>query len=150
MLDRAEDLIRKAQALRGSLDEISAIQSHLAQHACLLTCAAMEITLIDALSAYAGRVGDQRLREFVRESLTRGRNPTPEYIFETLSRFDRDWRKQLEAFAQGHIRLDAIRSIVSNRNRIAHGESVSMSFVSLQQWIPSARRLCSEIERMLG
>jgi hypothetical protein len=80
--------------------------------------------------------------------LRRGQNPSPTYISDVLSRFDSSWGTQISNFIANEVGEDRIKSIVSNRNRIAHGESVSMGVASLMQWAPAARKLCLEITRL--
>jgi hypothetical protein len=125
------------------------IQSQLVRHACVLTCAALEQAIMECASAYAGRVGDERLRSFVGEILKTGRNPYPDYICEVLGKFDAAWGVSIKQYMEDEIGSDIVKSVVSNRNRIAHGENVSMGLVSLSQWYPRIRKLCLEIARLL-
>jgi hypothetical protein len=149
LLDQVDNLIGHAKLAPLSLPggEGDFIQSQLVRYGCLLTCAAIEQALIDAGVSYANRFGDERLSAFVSESLRFGRNPSPGYIKEVLSKFDPRWGAHIETIIED-VGEDKIKSIVSNRNRIAHGESVSMGVSSLLQWVPAARRLCLEIVRL--
>lgn len=150
LLDQVDSIIEQAKAVVRSFqgDEGSLIQSRLVRYGCLLTCAAIEQAIIDAASSYAERHGDTRLRDFVGEVLRAGRNPSPSYIKDVLSRFDKNWGSHIETFIADEVGEDKIKSIVSNRNRIAHGQSVSMGVASLIQWAPAARKLCLEILRL--
>ncbi|MCA1416644.1 hypothetical protein I6F30_36810 [Bradyrhizobium sp. NBAIM20] len=146
ILDQVDNLISQAKIAPISLPggDGDFIQSQLVRYGCLLTCAAIEQALIDTAVSYADRFGDDRLSAFVSESLKTGRNPSPGYIKETLSRFDPNWGSHIGSVIDA-VGEDKIKSIVSNRNRIAHGESVSMGVTSLLQWVPAARQLCLEI-----
>jgi hypothetical protein len=148
LLDQVDNLILQAKHVPMSLPggDGDFIQSQLVRYGCLLACAAIEQALIDAAVAYANRFGDIRLRAFVSESLKTGRNPSPSYIKEVLSKFDPDWGRHIGTIIE-LVGEDKNKSIVSNRNRIAHGESVSMGVTSLLQWVPAARQLCLEIVR---
>jgi hypothetical protein len=109
-----------------------------------LACAALEQALIDCLSVYAGRIGDSRVQRFVSEILKTGRNPTRAYLKETISKFDLDWANRIDACIET-VGPDKISSIVSNRNRIAHGENVSLGVRSLMEWTPAVRQVCLEM-----
>ncbi|MGH6988133.1 MAG: HEPN domain-containing protein [Caulobacteraceae bacterium] len=150
LLDQVDKLIEHARQIATQLSaaEGAYVQAQLVQHACVLTCAALEQSIVESASSYAGRVGDERLRGFVAEILKIGRSPSPEYICEVFRRFDARWASHLEEFMENEVGADSIKSIVSNRNRIAHGESVSMGVVSLSSWVPAARKLCLEIYRL--
>lgn len=150
LLDQVDCLIEQAKLVTTQLSSGQGdfIQSQLVRYGCVLACAAIEQAIRDATSSYAARVGDARLRKFVSEMLSRGQNPSPSYIGEVLSRFDISWGVHITKFIADEVGEDKIKSIVSNRNRIAHGESVSMGVASLMQWAPAARKLCLEIVRL--
>jgi RiboL-PSP-HEPN len=146
LLDQVDNLIAQAKHVPMSLPggDGDFIQSQLVRYGCLLTCAAIEQALLDIAVSYADRFGDGRLSAFVSESLKTGRNPSPGYIKELLSKFDPSWGIHIGTVIDS-VGEDKIKSIISNRNRIAHGESVSMGVTSLLQWVPAARQLCLEI-----
>jgi hypothetical protein len=148
LLDQVDNLIAQAKQAPMTLPggDGDFIQSQLVRYGCLLTCAAIEQALIDVGVSYANRYGDERLSTFVSESLRTGRNPSPGYIKEVLSKFDPRWGEHIATIIET-LGEDKIKSVVSNRNRIAHGESVSMGVASLLQWVPAARQLCLEIAR---
>jgi hypothetical protein len=81
--------------------------------------------------------------------LKTGANPWPATIANTLRKFDGQWANTIEAYfvANGS---SEITSIVSNRNRIAHGENVGLGISSIKGWAPSARALSVEILRIVG
>lgn len=151
LLDQVDSIIVQAKTVVGAPDYVDGalIQSRLVRYGCLLACAAIEQALIDAAGSYAQRHGDSRIHDFTIEMLRTGRNPSPSYIRETLSRFDKSWGDHIASFIVDEVGEDKIKSIVSNRNRIAHGLNVSMGVSSLIQWAPAARKLSLEIVRVL-
>jgi hypothetical protein len=108
----------------------------------------MEQALIYSLSNYAFRRGDKRLSDFVEAVLSSGANPSPHYIKLTLGRFDVTWVDQIEQHFSAN-GTSEVSSIVSNRNRIAHGQSVSLGIASIRSWSPAARALSLEIIRIV-
>lgn len=147
LLDQVDNIIKHAKLVPVKLNDGSGdfIQAQLVRHGCLLVCAAIEQALLDAASLYAKKHGDERLRGFVEEALKTGKNPSPSYINEVLCRFDSGWGTVIADFIDNNVGIEIIKSIVSNRNRIAHGLSVSMGVRSLDEWTPPARALCQEI-----
>lgn len=148
--DQVDEIVRRALALPASLplDEQVYLQAQLARYACLLACAGIEQSLVESLSGYAGVSGDKRLEAFVGVVLRTGANPSPPYIRKTLNQFDPKWADQIDVFF-GTNGVSDINSVVSNRNRIAHGESVGIGIVSIRSWAPSARALSTEIRRIV-
>lgn len=147
LLDQVDKIIVLAKAAPTSVGGVDGdyLQAQLSRYGCLLTCAAIEQALVESLSDYAGRAGDDRLRGFVSDVLSTGKNPMPEYICATVGRFDVAWNAAVSNVFQTTVAEDKIRSIVSNRNRIAHGQSVGMGIKSLVEWLPAARKLCEEL-----
>lgn len=148
--DQVDEIVRRALKLPSALplDEQTYLQAQLARYACLLACAGIEQALVEAVSGYAGSKGDKRLESFVGETLKTGANPSPKYISGTLKKFDGRWAAQIDDFFYLNGSSD-ISSIVSNRNRIAHGESVGLGIGSIRAWAPSARLLSLEIIRIV-
>lgn len=149
ILDQVEDIIKLAKAASNALGaDGDLIQSHLSKHGCMLLSAAMERALIGGVADYGERVGDERLKRFINETLSTGRNPSPEYIKEVLGRLERSWGEEIGAYIVDEVGADKIKSVVSNRNRIAHGLTVSLGVRSLLEWTPAVRKLCLEIIRL--
>jgi hypothetical protein len=107
LLDQVDELIRHARDIPRLFQnsEGDFIQAQVVRYACLLTCAAIEQALIECLSNYAGRIGDDRIRTFVAEILRVGRNPTPSYINEVLTKFDADWARHISSYIEQEIGL---------------------------------------------
>ena len=133
LLDQVDELIKHARNVPMLMQggEGDFLQSQLVRYGCLLACAALEQGLIESLSGYASRVGDDRIKTFVEEILKTGRNPTPNYINEIFCKFDSTWGERITSYMEDQIGKEKILSIVSNRNRIAHGETVSLGRTSL-------------------
>jgi len=151
LLDQIENIIVHAKTI--STAQISSIdsafiQSQLARHGCVLACASLEQAIMESASNYAVRVGDIRLGGFVSEILKTGRSPFPDYVCDVMARFDPLWGRHLSDFIDAEAISDKIKSVVSNRNRIAHGEQVGVGVASLIQWTPAVRKLCLELHRL--
>jgi hypothetical protein len=149
LLDQVDAIMARAKRIPIDLPSGDGdnIQAQLVRYCCLLTCAAIEQALIDMAANYARTIGDRRLERYVSENLSTGKNPNPWYIVQTMSRFDPLWGDEIQKDI-GTAGEDKIKSIVSNRNRFAHGQSVSMGVSSLSQWLPAAKSVCAAITRI--
>jgi hypothetical protein len=70
-------------------------------------------------------------------------------ITELLGTFRPEWKSELEASTSGQL-SDSVNSIIGNRNRIAHGESVSLSMSSLKAYYKDAIAVVALLERTSG
>jgi hypothetical protein len=50
-----------------------------------------------------------------------------------LGDFDQEWRSLLEAYVAGELK-DAVDGVVSLRNKIAHGESVGVTYTTISSY----------------
>jgi hypothetical protein len=123
LLDQVDSLIEHAKQAPISLPNGDGdfIQSQLVRYGCLLTCAAIEQAIVDSATSYARRVGDERLGGFISEMLRTGRNPWPSYIRAVFGKFDSTWGAHIGEYIADNVGDHNVNSIVSNRNRIAHG-----------------------------
>ena len=123
---RAEDAIKKS-------DWDTSLQSDLAQHLCVLLSGHVEAVVEDILADYALARGDARLQAAVRRLTDRFQNPRPTTLLDLLSGFDLEWHNRLEAyFAEDPARADALRSVIDNKNKIAHGDDSNVSYYKLR------------------
>ena len=70
---------------------------------------------------------------FIENRLRRPGNLNTEQLLQFVGSFNPDWRSELEKFVAGE-RKDALDSVVANRNNIAHGESVSLTYVRIKDY----------------
>jgi hypothetical protein len=68
---------------------------------------------------------------------------------ELFGAFNPDWKVQLEVATQGQL-SDSVNSIVGNRHKIAHGESVSLSMSSLAAYYKDAVLVIELLEKTCG
>ena len=73
------------------------------------------------------------IANFVEEQLRDFRNPKMEKILEIARMFSPKWEEDIRKASEGE-KKDAIDSIVANRNRIAHGEDVSITFSRINNY----------------
>ena len=124
-LQRLHDLIDRTA---GAAHDITLL-GHWGQYLCVLAAGFLENSLTTIYSEYAKGSSSPQVAQFVSKRLTEIYNPNAERFVQTAGDFNEKWKVELSEFldADPERRKGGINSIISNRNKIAHGESVSVS-----------------------
>jgi hypothetical protein len=105
----------------------------------------VEIACRDILERYVSRRSAPSVRRFVTSRLSDFQNPKVGKICELLECFDpglaTKWRQALL-----DEQADAIDSIVNNRNQIAHGRSIGLSFDVWNRYYERALQALTRME----
>lgn len=125
------------------------LQAHLSRYICVLVSGYLEVSIRELFTAYAGRQASPKVREYVSTTLSRFQNPSMEKILQVASSFDRQFGEDLRKNTEGKLK-DGVDSIVSNRNQIAHGQSVGLSLGTLKAYYQSANQVIDMINDYLG
>jgi HEPN superfamily RiboL-PSP-like protein len=125
------------------------MRSHWCRYLCVLVSGFLENSVELCLSEYCRRVTNIVVSNFVSTKLRGFQNPKMGAILELLGSFNPDWKAQLEAATQGQL-SDSVNSIVGNRHKIAHGESVSLSMNSLAAYYKDAVAVIELLEKTCG
>ena len=144
LFDKIDHIFSVSKTLPLTTDNLYVV-AELCKYCCVLTAAAIDVCLEDCLVEYSENSGDVRLVAYIKNRLSRARNPTIQIICSVLETFDSKWKERLEGFSDQKVRSD-IGSIVSNRNEIAHGRNSQISFGRLMPWVSTAKGLCKELE----
>lgn len=145
---RMDSLIRKIDRTRPGEDP--ELIGHWTRYLCVLVSGLIEVSVSEAFDEYSRvRTPDRRVIRYVDRQLSSFQNPKMQKIVSLASAFDASWGADLETRTLGELK-DAIDSIVANRNRIAHGDSVALSFYQLQAYYVSACRVLDMIDAMCG
>ena len=131
-------------ALARSQPDLAA-QARLSEFACVRTSGLLEVSVHTILAEYARRRSTPGIAAYVSRRLERTTNLQPERLYTLLGDFTSQWRTRLEEFMRGD-RSEAIRSVVNNRNQIAHGKSVSVGVSQVQLWLQSV----TEVVEFIG
>lgn len=122
------------------------LQSHWSRYLCVLVSGFLENSVELCLAEYSRRRCDESVGNFVGFKLRGFQNPRIGPILDLFGSFDANWKAELEAATQGQL-ADSVNSIVGNRNKIAHGESVSLSMSSLIAYYRDATRVVELLHR---
>ncbi|GAF83742.1 unnamed protein product [marine sediment metagenome] len=70
-------------------------------------------------------------------------------ILDLTRAFNPQWANQLEAATEGQLK-DAVNSVVANRNQIAHGRDVGITYVRIKNYYEDVVEVVDLIEKMCG
>ena len=139
---RLNSLFQKIGALTDDLE----LQAHWARYLCVLVNGYLEISLRAIYSQYARDCAAPNVASFVARRLARLTNPNMEKIVQLTRSFNEAWGNALKGQTEGEIK-NAIDSIYSNRNLIAHGSDTGISFARISNYYQEAVKLVKLIER---
>lgn len=109
------------------------IQAHLSRYLCVLTSGYLEECLRLVITAYAVSAAAPNVSAYVASKVKTITNINEEKLGQLLNSFSSDWMTTLQTsitFAE----KDALDSLIANRNNIAHGQHVGVSYVHVKEW----------------
>jgi hypothetical protein len=141
---RLDDLFQKARNLPDA-----EIQSHWSRYLCVLISGFLENSVRITYAECARKRADSSVADFVESRLRQFQNPKMGTILDLAGGFNQDWRRQLEIDTNGRLG-ESVNSIVGNRHKIAHGESVVLTLHSLLQYYGDALRVVDLLRQQCG
>lgn len=121
------------------INEDDELKAHLVSYSCVRVSGFIQQSIREIVSEYAEGLdgSDKFLRwekgEFTKPRIRDFQNPNIRNIRVLIRSFDRDWEIRVRSKLTDRM-IDAIKSVNSNRNKIAHGESAVISLEQLQSW----------------
>jgi hypothetical protein len=125
------------------------LQSHWSRYLCVLVSGFLEVAVQTLFAEYAKGKATPSVSNFVDAQVSRFQNPKMERILELTRAFSPEWAEELDEATGGELK-DAVDSIVANRHKIAHGESVGISLSRISQYYRDAVKVVNLIEAQLG
>ena len=129
---RLDHLFKKIGGIPDDLE----MQSHWSRYLCVLVSGFIEVSVQRIYGQYARAKAVPAVANFVETELKYFQNPKMGKILELTKSFSAEWEEALRKKVEGE-RQDAVDSIVDNRNRIAHGQDVGISFVVVKRYYES-------------
>jgi hypothetical protein len=121
------------------------LKANWSKYLCVLTSGFLEISVRTIYGEYARRRSHPNVGDFVEGHLSRFQNPKMEKILQITQHFNAGWRQKLEAATEGELK-DAVDSIVNNKNNIAHGNQVNITYGTMKRYFDDAVRVIEMIE----
>ena len=122
------------------------IASALCKHLCILASGYIENSVRDIIFDYTKRKSNENVTNFVLSRLKSLGNPKIENILQLVGAFNGQWRASIEQQLDEEMK-DAINSIVSNRNQIAHGIDVGITFGQILSYYKSSVKVIEIIQK---
>lgn len=122
------------------------IQSHWVKYLCVLSSGHIENSIRYIYIHYAEKKSHKNVANHITNNLRHFQNANTEKILTLTSTFSKDWRDELEKFITDDMK-DSIDSIVRNRNKIAHGESVGLTYSGLKKYWENTIKVLEFIEK---
>lgn len=141
---RLDDLFQKAK----TLPDLE-LQSHWSRYLCVLVSGFLENSVRLTYTEYARTRAEPFVSDFVESRLRKFQNPNMEAILALTGGFSRGWRERLEKATSGQLR-ESVNSIVRNRHKIAHGESVVLTLHTLVQYYKDALKVVDLLRQQCG
>jgi hypothetical protein len=143
-LQRLKNLFSRIKDFSGDTE----LQAYWTQFLCVRASGFIENSIRNIFGEYARTHADTYVANYVRRELDSFQNAKSDKILQLTSTFNPEWRTQLEVYIKDK-RKDAIDSIVNNRNQIAHGRSVGISYHILNDYFRSSVEVVEYIDQLL-
>ena len=138
---RLDNLFVKITAFSDDIE----LQSHWARYLCICVSGFLENSVRMIYSQYAKNKSTPQIANFVESQLDEFQNPKMEKILRLTGLFSREWESNLRKDTEGELK-DSVDSIVSNRNNIAHGQDVAITYVRIKIYYQNALKVVDLIE----
>ncbi len=149
------EAVRYKQRLDNLFKQISAfsenieLQSQWARYLCVLTSGFLETSICAIYNRLAGQSASPYVANFVKSQLGGFQNPKMGKILELTGAFNPQWANELETATEGELK-DAVDSIVANKNHIAHGRDVGITYTRIKNYYEEAIKVVDLIEKLCG
>ena len=151
---RNQDLDLELHRLRTLIDETSnatndpSLVSHWGRYLCVMVAGFLEQGIQVVYQDFAKKSESPRVGRYVSRRLSRISTPNAEEFLQTAGHFDDQWRLELQEFFSKDSRpKEAINSIMSLRNNIAHGGKVSIAPTIVRNYLEQSVEVLEFIEK---
>jgi RiboL-PSP-HEPN len=120
------------------------LQSDFARYLCILVSGYLETAISELIVEHARHTGAPSLQRFVDQRTKHFTNANSKRLSDLLGDFDEEWRVSVETYVVGELK-DAVDGVVSLRNKIAHGESVGVTFNTISAYYSKIQKVINHI-----
>jgi hypothetical protein len=121
---RLEAAFQRARALSAVDFEV---QSDFAKYLCVLVSGYLETSVSELAIEYCRNRAQTNVSNYASRELARLQNLKAERLLQVVGAFSADWRNEMERYIDGR-RRDALNAVIDLRNKIAHGENVTLTY----------------------
>jgi hypothetical protein len=120
------------------------LQSDLARYLCVLVSGYFENAVAELVLEHARKTGLPTFQRFVDHRTRTFTNANTQKLRQLLGSFDPDWGEDLDAFVVDSLK-DAVDSVVDLRNKIAHGESVGVTYHRIAEYYSRIKKVVERV-----
>jgi len=142
--NRLDNLYKKAQIYDSDIEMLS----EWAKYLCVLTSAYLEQCIRAIFADYVSKKAHPSISKFAQHHIKNFQNPKMEKIYQLVGCFDTAWLENLKINTEGELK-DSIDSIVANRNNIAHGRDVGLTFANLQKYYAAVQSVLKIVKNQI-
>lgn len=152
MIHREKDKILRVLALAKELQiDHGELHGHWGRYTCLLSAGYFEVALRLVIQKRLEKKATPEIQKFVIHSLQSIQNPKSKRFCEVVRSFSADWGDNLDRyFIENNDVKEAIDSLMTNRHRIAHGQSCSISVGQVTGYFRSADKAIEYLDVLLN
>lgn len=136
--------LHNAFKLAKNLPREPEVLSHYSRYLCVLSSGFIETSVRTIFADYARHTA-VNTSDYVVGQLERFQNPKAETIAQLVGSFEKSWESTFRAEIEG-APADSLNSIVDNRNKIAHGENVGISYHTIEGYLRNATKVIELID----
>lgn len=152
------ELNRQAQHLKRLIKSTSEstnynleLQGHWGKYLCVLAAGFLENAISELYIELANNSSSPHVASFTRKMLDKINNPKSSKFIETAYSFKKEWGNELEKYFEANPEIkEAIDSIMTNRHRIAHGKTATISVTRLAEYLDGSIEALNFIEKQCG
>ena len=123
------------------------VRSDFACYLCVLVSGFVESVVADIAADHCRNRSSQTVMNYVESRVARPGVLNTERLLQFVGLFNIEWRQMLEQYVAGE-RKDALDSVVANRNQIAHGESVNLTYARILEYYRNVCQVVDFVEEM--
>ena len=116
------------------------LRSDLARYLCVLVAGFIEQSLQTIYGEYAKGSASPKIVRFLERQLARSTNFSIENLLQLVSAFDNDWAEEIKTHRDFDRYKSAVDAVYANRNKIAHGVDVGISYDLIREYCQAHRR----------
>jgi hypothetical protein len=149
---RSDEHVRLEARLNDLFAQVAAfqhdpeLQAHWAKYLCVLCSGYLETSVRTILKNHVRATAAPHVADFVDGKLDEFQNPKMQKILELCGTFKGQWRESLGMQVEGRLK-DAVDSIVANKNNIAHGRDVGLTYVAVREYFQCAKKVIALLVR---
>lgn len=122
---------------KGSFLEDDELQAHWVRYLCIRVSGFLEISLRNLYVDYTKSNATEYVINYVERQLKRMPNLMMDKICGLSKSFNPQWELELKDTTELEVK-ESINSIIRNRNKIAHGDSVTLTYTDIRRWYENA------------